>query len=119
MDTLSTVSGAIGARMKTYILLLRGINVGGRNALAMKELVAHLDELSCQNTKTYIQSGNAVFQMRSPDWSARRPHKIINTAATPNGIMFMRPVSKLVKPNDLMICGCQRDSALLVAELPQ
>lgn len=48
--------------MKTYILLLRGINVGGRNALPMKELVALLDGLGCRNIKWYIQSGNVVFQ---------------------------------------------------------
>jgi len=48
--------------MNTYILLLRGINVGGRNALPMKELLAVLAELGCRNAKTYIQSGNVVFQ---------------------------------------------------------
>lgn len=47
--------------MKTYIALFRGINVGGRNILPMKELVAQLQGIGCANTKTYIQSGNAVF----------------------------------------------------------
>ena len=48
--------------MKTYIALFRGINVGGRNVLPMKELVALLENLDLQNVKTYIQSGNVVFQ---------------------------------------------------------
>ena len=48
--------------MKTYIALFRGINVGGRHILPMKELVALLEELGCRNVKTYIQSGNAVFE---------------------------------------------------------
>ena len=48
--------------MKTYIMLLRGINVGGRNTLPMKELVALIEELGCQNIKTYIQSGNVVLR---------------------------------------------------------
>jgi uncharacterized protein (DUF1697 family) len=48
--------------MNTYIVLLRGINVGGRNALPMKELVAILEDLGCQNVRTYIQSGNVVLQ---------------------------------------------------------
>ncbi len=47
--------------MKTYIALFRGINVGGKNSLPMKELVAILGELQCQNIKTYIQSGNVAF----------------------------------------------------------
>jgi uncharacterized protein (DUF1697 family) len=50
--------------MKTYIALFRGINVGGRHILPMKELVALLEELGCRNVKTYIQSGNAVFESR-------------------------------------------------------
>jgi uncharacterized protein (DUF1697 family) len=48
--------------MKTYITLLRGINVGGRNVLPMKELVAMLESIGAQNVKIYVQSGNAVFQ---------------------------------------------------------
>jgi uncharacterized protein (DUF1697 family) len=47
--------------MKICIALLRGINVGGKNLLPMKELVAILGDLGAQKVKTYIQSGNAVF----------------------------------------------------------
>lgn len=47
--------------MNTSIALLRGINVGGANALPMKDLVSVLEELGCSNVRTYIQSGNAVF----------------------------------------------------------
>ncbi len=50
--------------MKTYVALFRGINVGGKNALPMKELVAILEDLQSRNIKTYIQSGNAVFESR-------------------------------------------------------
>ncbi len=50
--------------MKTYIALFRGINMGGHNLLAMKELVKLLEKLGFRNVKTYIQSGNAVFQSR-------------------------------------------------------
>ena len=54
--------------MKTYIVLLRGINVGGKNLVPMKELVALLDESNYQNIKTYIQSGNIVIQsQKKPD----------------------------------------------------
>jgi len=48
--------------MKTYIALFRGINVGGNNKLPMKELVAVLEGLGLSHIKTYIQSGNVVFQ---------------------------------------------------------
>ena len=53
--------------MNTYIALLRGINVGGRNILPMKALAALLEALGCQNVKTYIQSGNVVFQSEEED----------------------------------------------------
>ncbi len=48
--------------MNKYVVLLRGINVGGRNSLPMKELVALLEELGCRDIKTYIQSGNVVLK---------------------------------------------------------
>jgi len=47
--------------MKTYVALFRGINVGGKHALPMKELVSILEDLGAKEVKTYIQSGNAVF----------------------------------------------------------
>lgn len=50
--------------MQTSIVLLRGINVGGKNKLPMKELVAILEELGFEEVRTYIQSGNAVVQSR-------------------------------------------------------
>ena len=50
--------------MDTYIALFRGINVGGNNILPMVELVLVLEELGLSNIKTYIQSGNVVFQSK-------------------------------------------------------
>lgn len=55
--------------MKTYIALFRGINVGGRHIVPMKELVALLEDLGCRNVKTYIQSGNAVFESKASNTS--------------------------------------------------
>ena len=55
--------------MKTYIALFRGINVGGRNKLPMKDLVATLHDVGCQDVATYIQSGNAVFRSEERDAS--------------------------------------------------
>lgn len=53
--------------MNTYIALLRGINVGGRHKLPMRELVHLLEALGVKNVKTYIQSGNVVFQSERTD----------------------------------------------------
>lgn len=44
-----------------YVALLRGINVGGKRTLPMKELAAIFAKLGCDDVSTYIQSGNVVF----------------------------------------------------------
>ena len=48
--------------METWVALLRGINVGGKNILPMKELVKLLETNGYTDVQTYIQSGNVVFQ---------------------------------------------------------
>ncbi len=48
--------------MKTYVALLRGINVGGHKKVPMAELRNLLNKVGLNNVKTYIQSGNIIFQ---------------------------------------------------------
>lgn len=50
--------------MKTYIALLRGINVSGKNKIPMADLRAMLTDMGLNSVKTYIQSGNVVFQSK-------------------------------------------------------
>jgi uncharacterized protein (DUF1697 family) len=45
-----------------HVALLRGINVGGKHKLPMKDLVALLEDAGCSRVRTYIQSGNVVFE---------------------------------------------------------
>lgn len=45
----------------TYVALLRGINVGGKNLLPMEQLRRTFEALGCQKVRTYIQSGNVIF----------------------------------------------------------
>jgi uncharacterized protein (DUF1697 family) len=51
--------------MKTWIALLRGINVVGKNKLPMKELAVTLERAGFRSVRTYIQSGNVIFQSSS------------------------------------------------------
>ena len=44
-----------------YTLLLRGINVGGKNKVARADLKADLVELGFENPVSYINSGNLFF----------------------------------------------------------
>ncbi|MCC6169659.1 MAG: DUF1697 domain-containing protein [Caldilineaceae bacterium] len=48
--------------MNTYVILMRGINVGGKNKIAMAELKLCLVEQGFEDVVTYIQSGNAVLR---------------------------------------------------------
>jgi uncharacterized protein (DUF1697 family) len=41
---------------------LRGINVGGKNKLAMKDLIALFEAAGCAQVTTYIASGNVIFE---------------------------------------------------------
>lgn len=48
--------------MKTYVAFLRGINVGGKNIVKMDAVRSAFEELGFSGVKSYIQSGNIIFQ---------------------------------------------------------
>jgi uncharacterized protein (DUF1697 family) len=52
--------------MATIIALLRGINVGGRNLLAMPAVREMFEELGFDRVTTVLQSGNVVFNSNRP-----------------------------------------------------
>lgn len=58
---LSRLFRVIYKRMKTYIALLRGVNVGSKQ-MKMEKLRAVLDDLKFKDIQTYVQSGNAIFK---------------------------------------------------------
>ena len=49
-----------------YVALLRGINVGGRNKVAMSELRSAVEDAGHTDVTTYIQSGNVLFRSSVP-----------------------------------------------------
>jgi uncharacterized protein (DUF1697 family) len=53
--------------MNTYIAFLRGINVGGNTLLPMKDLAALCTKIGFREVRTYINSGNVVFQSDSSE----------------------------------------------------
>ena len=61
--------------MPIYIALLRGVNVGG-NLLKMERLRELCSELGFHNVRTYVQSGNVIFESAaSPGQCAKRLHE--------------------------------------------
>ncbi|MCA5005116.1 DUF1697 domain-containing protein [Sphingobacterium bovistauri] len=52
--------------MKTFIILLRAVNVSGKNIIKMTDLKAQLEQYDFKEVKTYIQSGNILLQCALP-----------------------------------------------------
>lgn len=53
--------------MKTYIAILRGINVGGKNIIKMDALRNMFENQGYENVRTYVQSGNIIFSEKETD----------------------------------------------------
>lgn len=51
-----------GNNMTIYVALLRGINVGGHKVIKMADLKRLFESIELKHVKTYIQSGNIVFE---------------------------------------------------------
>jgi uncharacterized protein (DUF1697 family) len=58
--------GRESVRAKRYVALLRGINVGGRNLIAMADLREAFEAHGHKAVSTYIQSGNVLFESSTP-----------------------------------------------------
>ncbi|TVX95320.1 DUF1697 domain-containing protein [Cohnella terricola] len=56
--------------MQTYIALLRGINVAGQKKIKMDALKSVFEHLNLLNVRTYIQSGNVLFESGETDDAA-------------------------------------------------
>jgi uncharacterized protein (DUF1697 family) len=83
--------------MPRYLALLRGINVGGRNKVAMTDLRAVAAALGHTEVATYIQSGNLLFTSADTDASSLADA----LAAEIAGQLGVRPVVVVISGPDL------------------
>ncbi len=67
---------------RTFVALLRGINVGGKNIMRMAELRACFEAAGYGDVTTYIQSGNVVFTTSGAvvDSLAQRIERMLSAA---------------------------------------
>lgn len=74
--------------MATLIALLRGINVGG-NILKMDRLREICAKLGANNPRTYVQSGNVVFEAAglARDWEAKLEKKLAGESRLPVSVI--------------------------------
>jgi uncharacterized protein (DUF1697 family) len=52
---------------KTYIALIRGVNVSGKNMMKMPALVKTFESVGLKDVSTYLQSGNVLFKTEETD----------------------------------------------------
>lgn len=84
---------APGGPMPTHIALLRAVNVGGTGKLPMAELTAMAGRIGFGNPRTYIASGNLVFESAmSPDAARKALEAELEAwAGKPVGVILRTP----------------------------
>lgn len=58
--------------MTTYVALLRSVNVGGTGKLKMSDLKAQCEAAGFQNVRTFIASGNVLFESKAAEAHVKR-----------------------------------------------
>lgn len=79
--------------MPTHIALLRAVNVGGTGKLPMAELRARCTALGFANVRTYIASGNLVFESKhtAPKAKAALESLVSEMLAKPASVLMRSP----------------------------
>lgn len=83
--------------MAIYIALLRGINIGG-NTLKMERLREVCAELGAKNVRTYVQSGNVVFEAAgsASQWEQKLEKRLARESRLPPSVM-VRTAAEIAK----------------------
>jgi len=109
----------------TYLALLRGINVGGKNKLPMKDLTGMFVEARCAGVRTYIQSGNVIFQA-APGVAPKIPDRIAAQIAkqfgyrTPLVLRTRDELREVLRNNPFLEAGAAEETlhVMFLADLP-
>jgi uncharacterized protein (DUF1697 family) len=105
--------------MIAIVSMLRGINVGGHRIIKMDALRALYESLGLRNPKTYVQSGNVVFEAKERNLPALarkiedaieqaygfRPDVILRSAAELGAVVAANPFAKRedIHPSKLLV----------------
>jgi uncharacterized protein (DUF1697 family) len=93
-----------------YVALLRGINVGGNNLLPMKDLAALFCSAGCTRVRTYIQSGNVIFEA-SPAKAAKAAALVTEGIAgkfgfrSPVVLRSLEQLGETIRRNPFLLAG--------------
>ena len=87
-----------------HVALLRGINVGGKNIVPMKHLVALFETAGCRDVTTYIQSGNVIFTA-SASVLKKLPATVANAFKAPTVIRSHDELAAAIAANPYLAEG--------------
>jgi len=112
--------------MSIYVAMLRGINVGGQKIVKMESLRKSFESLGFNRVRTYVQSGNVVFEASkgsSDNLSRKIREKILSdyTLSVPLIVRTSGEMRKVVSDNPFLKDGGTDHSKLHVtflSELP-
>jgi uncharacterized protein (DUF1697 family) len=109
----------------THVALLRGINVGGKNKLPMSDLTAMFTAARCDNVRTYIQSGNVIFDA-APGAASKVAGVITARIAsrfgyrTPVVMRTQKELEDVIRQNPFLKAGADETAlhVMFLADLP-
>jgi uncharacterized protein (DUF1697 family) len=104
--------------MNTYVALLKGINVGGKNLIKMQTLIESFESLGLKGVRSYIQCGNIVFESKEAASEKLRrkiekqlgktfghdAHVILKTVSDLESLIRQNPFRRIATNRDTMLC---------------
>lgn len=104
--------------MINYVAFLRGINVGGKRLIKMEELRRVVESIGLKNVRTFIASGNVIFETTTTDRAALAKkiekkllkefgHEIpiaLQTVDELKAVLKLNPFKKVKENDDVMLC---------------
>jgi uncharacterized protein (DUF1697 family) len=107
--------------MNTHVAFLRGINVGGNTMVSMKDLAAICTGIGFENVRTYLNSGNVIFQSPLPEAELQPALETALSGKTGKeiGVVIRSPgdLERVVKGNPFPDAIPSQVGVLLVTEL--
>jgi uncharacterized protein (DUF1697 family) len=108
--------------MAVFIALLRAVNVGGTGKLPMADFKAICEKAGCAKVRTYIASGNAIFESRRPeaDVKAALEARLEKYAGKPVRVLVRTraEMAAVLKANPFPDAAANRTVAIFLDEPP-
>ncbi len=106
--------------MNTHVAFLRGINVGGNTMISMKELAAICTSIRFENVRTFLNSGNVIFQSSHPEAELQKAVEmaLLGKIGKDIGVVVRSPgdLERVVKGNPFPDAVPSQVGVLLVME---